>query len=174
MRNHNRTKGQALVEFALASTLIFFLLAAAVDLGLMFFTMQGLRNAAQEGAFFGSFPVVYGDVPDRIWINEKEIRARVRNESGSGGIGIYNLTTLSDDQIKIELLKDDDFDGRVSGGDPPCTEQDMYTARHCYIRVQVSYDYNMFFPLAPVFGNTVTLRADSILKIRSDMLIFRQ
>ena len=42
--------GQALVEFALAATLIFFLLAAAVDLGLIFFTIQGLHNAAQDGA----------------------------------------------------------------------------------------------------------------------------
>jgi Flp pilus assembly protein TadG len=33
--------GQALVEFVIASTLILLLLAAAVDIGLLFFNMQG-------------------------------------------------------------------------------------------------------------------------------------
>lgn len=47
MFRHSRTKrtrGQALVEFTLAATLIFTLLSAAVDLGLIFFTMQTLRD----------------------------------------------------------------------------------------------------------------------------------
>ncbi|MGB9633580.1 MAG: TadE/TadG family type IV pilus assembly protein, partial [Chloroflexaceae bacterium] len=42
-RRQPRARGQALVELVLASTLLFFLLAAAVDLGLIFFTLQGLR-----------------------------------------------------------------------------------------------------------------------------------
>ena len=176
MRKHKRTTGQALVEFAIAITLIFLLLSASVDLGLIFFTMQGLRNAAQEGAFFGSFPVVNVDsngVPTGISIRENEIRNRVRFESGARGIGIYDLRDLSEDQIRISTLKDTNFDGYVSAGDPPCTQEDMLTARHCYIRVEVLYDYNAFFPFAPMLRDTVTLRASSILKIRSDMLLFR-
>jgi hypothetical protein len=47
-------RAQALVEFALASTLILLLLAAAVDLGLVFINLQGITNAAQEGAQYGS------------------------------------------------------------------------------------------------------------------------
>ena len=52
---HSKT-GQALVEFALAATLIFFLLAAAVDLGLIFFSLRAyttLRRKARPMAAAG-------------------------------------------------------------------------------------------------------------------------
>jgi hypothetical protein len=92
MQRHPKTKkGQALVEFALAATLIFFLLAAAVDLGLMFFAVQGLHNAAQEGGTYGSRWLTGLGYGLRV-LNENEIRDRVRHESGSsGGIGFVNL-----------------------------------------------------------------------------------
>jgi hypothetical protein len=86
-------KGQALVEFALAATLIFFLLAAVVDLGLIFFTIQGLHNAAQEGAAYGSRWLM-GASP-RV-LDADGIRERVRKESGTrGGIGFVNLLDLN-------------------------------------------------------------------------------
>jgi hypothetical protein len=53
-RRIQRATGQALVEFALAGVIIFLLFSAAVDLGMIFYTLQGLNNAAQEGAFYGS------------------------------------------------------------------------------------------------------------------------
>jgi hypothetical protein len=93
--------GQAIVEFALAATLIFFLLAAAVDLGLIFFTVQGLHNAAQEGAAFGSRWLQVGTDTngDQIRVLDfNGIRERVRKESGSkGGIGFVNLLDLNND-----------------------------------------------------------------------------
>ncbi len=49
-----RTTGQAIIEFAFAALLLSLLLAAAVDLGLIFFTLQGLHNATTEGAQYGS------------------------------------------------------------------------------------------------------------------------
>jgi hypothetical protein len=98
MQRHPKTKkGQALVEFALAATLIFFLLAAAVDLGLMFFAVQGLHNAAQEGGTYGSRWLTGLGYGLRV-LNENEIRDRVRHESGSsGGIGFVNLLDLNND-----------------------------------------------------------------------------
>jgi hypothetical protein len=89
--------GQALVEFALAATLIFFLLAAAVDLGLIFFTIQGLHNAAQDGAFYGSRWLI-GNSPRAL--NYDAIRERVRKESGNrGGIGFVNLLDLNNNGV---------------------------------------------------------------------------
>jgi hypothetical protein len=91
---HSKT-GQALVEFALAATLIFFLLAAAVDLGLIFFSVQGLHNAAQEGAAYGSRWLI-GSNPRALDVNS--IRDRVRHESGArGGVGFVNLLDLNND-----------------------------------------------------------------------------
>jgi len=90
-------KGQALVEFALAATLIFFLLAAAVDLGLMFFAVQGLHNAAQEGGTYGSRWLTGLGYGVRT-LDVNSIRDRVRHESGSsGGIGFVNLLDLNND-----------------------------------------------------------------------------
>ncbi|NJO85178.1 MAG: pilus assembly protein [Blastochloris sp.] len=44
LRHTANETGQALVEFALAATLIFMLLAAAVDLGLIFLQPPGLEQ----------------------------------------------------------------------------------------------------------------------------------
>ena len=105
---HSKT-GQALVEFALAATLIFFLLAAAVDLGLIFFSLQGIHNAAQEGAAYGSRWLI-GSSPRALDLNS--IRDRVRHESGSrGGIGFVNLLDLNNDGIRDVGPNDDSVVG---------------------------------------------------------------
>jgi hypothetical protein len=104
-----RSSGQALVEFALSAVLIFTLLAATVDLGLIYFTVQTLRSAAQEGATFGSYPVVCPDsefpavctqygtnvAVDR---NVPEIQSRVRLSAGTQTTGNFvNLLDLNND-----------------------------------------------------------------------------
>ncbi len=48
------TRGQSLVELGLTLVLILTLLAGAVDLGTAFFDYIALRDAAQEGALYGS------------------------------------------------------------------------------------------------------------------------
>ena len=67
----NPEKGQSLVEFAISLTFILILLAGLVDLGHAFFTFVQLRDAAQEGALYGSID------PG----NTAAIRARVRSAS---------------------------------------------------------------------------------------------
>src|SRR5215211_1619081 len=119
MLQHKRTKGQALVEFALSATLIFFLLAAAVDLGLIFFTLQGLHNAAEEGGTYGSRFLDGNGALDTAGI-----RQRARFEAGNQGSGFANLLDLNrngvDDAsepavlnsyIQINQLNDVDGDG---------------------------------------------------------------
>lgn len=92
----HKSKAQAIVEFALAATLIFFLLSAAVDVGLMFFNVQGLHNAAQEGATFGSrWLKTQGGVTE---LDINAIKDRARHEAGSqGGTGFVNLLDLDSD-----------------------------------------------------------------------------
>lgn len=181
MTQPNRKKGQALVEFALAAMLIFLLLAAAVDLGMMFFTVQGLNNAAQEGAAYGSRWLT-DDIGARQ-LDVNEIRGRVRLESGeSGGIGFVNLLDLNNDgleddntvieqYIEIEALADMDFDGNPVPDATPCesitsnlANTGIYT---CYVKVTVYADYNLVFPLAPAFGESVKLRSSHIMIMRN-------
>ena len=69
-------RGQSLVEFAISLTFILILLAGAVDFGIGLFHYSAMRDAAQEGALYGSMN------PD----NTAEIGNRVANASGDSGI----------------------------------------------------------------------------------------
>lgn len=191
-RRQPRTRGQALVELALAGTLLFLLLAAAVDLGLIFFTLQGMRVAAQEGATFGSYPVqiMQNGQLQRVDLNYAEIVRRVRNAGGNQTSGFANLHDLdnngvfdeleadrpvhsnwasSDAYIQVELLKGLN---PSRGLTPTCaTDQrgkDMQAGgTACWVRVTVRSDYQFLFPLAPSFANTVRLQTQAIMPIRS-------
>lgn len=47
-------RGQSLVELALTLTILLVLVAGTIDFGRAFFTWVALRDAAQEGALYGS------------------------------------------------------------------------------------------------------------------------
>jgi Flp pilus assembly protein TadG len=49
-----KQRGQSLVEMALSMMIIMMLLAGAVDFGIAYFDYVALRDAAQEGAVYGS------------------------------------------------------------------------------------------------------------------------
>lgn len=194
LRRHRRTAGQALVELALSITLIFFLLAAAVDLGLMFFTLQGMRTAAQEGANFGSYPVQVlnsdGSL-NRVDLNYTQIVQRVRNSSGANSTGFANLQDLDNNGVR------DDAEGsNVLHANPRNASSWIYVellgganpnnltgtcatnvagsgmqlgGRNCWIRVTVRYNYRLQFPLAPSFGSTFRLQVRQTMPIRSSI-----
>ncbi len=52
--SHQSERGQSLIELALTMTLLLILLAGLVDFGRAFFTYLAMRDAAQEGASYGS------------------------------------------------------------------------------------------------------------------------
>jgi hypothetical protein len=171
MPRHIRAKGQALVEFALSATLIFFLLAATVDLGLIFFTLQALHNAAQEGATYGSRFL------DNGALDVAGIRDRARHEAGNQGIGFANLLDLNsngvDDAsepavlnsyIQINMWQDVDGNGDPIPDNTPCASA---STSFCYLQVVVSADYNFLFPLAPAFGDQRKLTSTYIIPMRS-------
>lgn len=192
-RRRPRARGQALVELALASTLLFFLLAAAVDLGLIFFTLQGLRAAAQEGATFGSYPVqvMQNGQLQRVDLNYAEIVRRVRGAGGPQRSGFANLRDLDNNgvwdenetgravhsdwrdpnaYIRIELLRGSNPNSLNSN--VTCRTDmrgiDMQAGgRNCWIRVTVRTDYQFMFPLAPAFANSVRLQTSAVMPIRS-------
>jgi Flp pilus assembly protein TadG len=66
-------EGQSLTELALTMTFLLILLAGLVDVGRAFFTYIALRDAAQEGALFGSVdPDNCSYVANRVRINSNE------------------------------------------------------------------------------------------------------
>lgn len=59
--------GQSMVELALTFTLLMVLLAGTIDLGRAFFTWLAMRDAAQEGAAYGSIcPSNMGELINRV------------------------------------------------------------------------------------------------------------
>ena len=59
--------GQGLLEFAVSIVFLLLILAGTVDLGRAFFTFMALRDAAQEGAVYGSFcPHKPSEIEDRV------------------------------------------------------------------------------------------------------------
>lgn len=194
MKQHHKTTGQALVEFALAATLIFFLLAAAVDVGLAFFALQGLRNAAQEGAQFGSDNLMVNDAGE-VMLNIKEIRNRVRNEGGENPrSGFVNLHDLDDDgqedpeptddpndpfykdHIQVEAKNDADSDGDFEYDNissPPAPEEPCNDPARvitpCYVVVTVRAQHHIMFPFAPTFADHFTLQSRQYMLIRSSV-----
>jgi TadE-like protein len=189
MLKRARAKGQAMVEFALAATLIFLLLSATVDLGLIFFTLQGLHNAAQEGGSYGSRWLT-----STSQIDTAGIRSRARLEAGTTGIGFASLLDLNadgipdvnsggvnqinpktgnpviNDYIQILSLFDADADGDPlnDGTAPnytPCPSLKDPQIR-CHLVVTVSSEYRFLFPLAPAFGDTLRLNSRYVIPMR--------
>ena len=59
--------GQSLMEFAISMVIFIILLAGIVDFGRAFFTYMALRDAAQEGAVYGSVnPNDYEGIIERV------------------------------------------------------------------------------------------------------------
>lgn len=73
IRSNGREYGQSLTEFALSLVILLTLLAGVVDLGRMFFAYIIIRDAAQEGAVYGSIAP-----KDNLTTFENEVEERVR------------------------------------------------------------------------------------------------
>ncbi len=132
-------KGQSLVEFSLTATLLIFLAMSILDFGMAFMTWIILRDAAQEGATYGSiFPPV-----DKVNLNHPDegyslvfIRARVR-ESATAPISLDTYKT----HVYVSLLTPN---GLANG--QPCQQN--------AIQVRVTYDYHFVSPMTgKIFGN---------------------
>lgn len=133
-----RERGQSLVEFAISLTAILILLAGAVDFGIGLFHYIAMRDAAQEGALYGSMN------PD----NTSEIRARAANSAGDGEL-IDRLYDNGAGPLDINIA----YTGSHCEGNG--------------ITVSVEYDYPISMPLIGAFvGDFIHLRAsvtDTIL-----------
>ncbi len=137
-------RGQSLVEMAVSLVLLLLLLSGAVEFGMAFFQFIQLRDAAQEGALYGSIK------PS----DTTNISARTKGASNSP----INLSG-SDVIITISI------DG------VPSTNASGYAALDCEghgLEVKIEYTHKIFMPFIPaVLGrNTIPLTAkvtDTIL-----------
>lgn len=146
MKLTNNERGQSLVELSISILILLLLLVGAVEFGMAFFQFVQLRDAAQEGALYGSLNPEPGDWDD--------IEARIRTSSDSP----IDLSDTSAVTITITYTPTDDplyaceaSTGGVSHG----------------IQVEVYYEHVVFMPfMREIVGDTIPLRAtvtDTIL-----------
>lgn len=81
MKIKKSERGQSLVELSISLVILLYLLSGAVEFGIAFFQFVQLRDAAQEGALFGSMQPT----------NTAGIVARVQGASNSP----IDLTTIT-------------------------------------------------------------------------------
>ena len=85
-------RGQSLVEFALMATALLLLLAGILDLGRAYFTFLALRDAAGEGAYYGSIYPNWHTAADSSDPNNVEYR--VKNSAPSGGLVDWSTVSV--------------------------------------------------------------------------------
>lgn len=92
MKNIKSERGQSLVELAISLVILLTLLAGAVEFGMAFFQYVQLRDAAQEGALYGSLNPT----------DNTGIMARIRDSSASP-IDLSDSSVVPDSDIVITL-----------------------------------------------------------------------
>ncbi len=152
----NRQRGQSLVELAISLTVMLLLLSGAVTLGMALFSYVSLRDAAQEGALWGSFNPY--DPSDTTFAtpNTAAIQARVRASSTSP-VNLSDPSVVPPGYIEVSLTNP----GHA------CEGLDSSNAPNA-ITVSVGYDYTVFMPfLSAITGPNIHLKAtvtDTILE----------
>ena len=132
-----RQRGQSLVEMGLVLMALLWLLAGVIDFGIGFFSYVAIRDAAQEGALYGS--VIYDpDNPSYTIDNFRTmITDRVRNSS-SAPVDLHSAS------VQVEVIAP----GQWCAGYP--------------LRVNVTYEYPVMMPMAGILtGPTITLQASA-------------
>jgi hypothetical protein len=119
-------RGQSLVEVAVSLPVILLLLVGTIDFGLAIFSYLILRDAAQEGALYGSFNPA----------NDAEIERRARGISPhEAGSSFYYPVDLSNESLVNVAIKS-------SGG--KC--QGTTGGKSNSLEVSVTYHYQMLTP----------------------------
>jgi Flp pilus assembly protein TadG len=136
MKKFMRERGQSLVELGVSLLILLYLLSGAAEFGVLFFQFVQLRDAAQEGALYGSMnPWIDSTTAPNNAINQAGIEARVRAASGS----------------PIDLSNNDP----VTGVTVTITGTDGMLCEGHGLQVTVSYNHHIFMPFIPqLIGRT--------------------
>lgn len=132
-KQDNTQKGQSLVELAISLIIMLLLLLGAIEFSLALFQYVTIRDAAQEGAVYGSINPV----------DEDGIKARVQ-------------AAASD---VVQLAPGDVAVGWTNGTSKKC--EGLTSSVPNALTVTVTFDHPITFPLVgPIIGtNTIALTA---------------
>ena len=137
MKRFMRERGQSLVELGVSLLILLYLLSGAAEFGVLFFQFVQLRDAAQEGALYGSMNpwidniTVNGKYDSGESLNLAAIDARVRAASTSP----IDLSNSDPDTGVTVTVASTDPGGKLCEG--------------AGIQVTVSYKHHIFMPFIP-------------------------
>ncbi|HAX71789.1 MAG TPA: TadE/TadG family type IV pilus assembly protein [Anaerolineales bacterium] len=134
----SKERGQSLVELAISLPVILLILLGTIDFGMALFSYAILRDAAQEGALYGSFN------PD----NREQIENRARN------ILIRDDETLFSSPVDLRNTNNVDVEIEIIGAS--C--QGITNNAANGIRVRVIYQYPIVMPFAGQIIGSDTIR----------------
>lgn len=157
MKNIRKERGQSLVELSISILILLLLLVGAVEFGMAFFQFVQLRDAAQEGALYGSLHPYIDNVANGKYdagepVNLAGIETRVRASSNSP----VDLTVTSGPKaVTVTAVSSDGTN--------------LFCEGHG-LTVTVSFNHEVFMPfMTQIVGNTIPLIAtvtDTILTPR--------
>lgn len=135
MKPIKRERGQSLVELGISLLILVYLLSGAVEFGVLFFQFVQLRDAAQEGALYGSTsPTSFSGI---------ELRAR---EASNSPIDLGDVT-----KVDVSIFVDNILvwkNGAVQGSTTSACENHA-------IQVKVDYKHTIFMPfMAALLGRS--------------------
>lgn len=138
MKIKKSERGQSLVELSISLVILLYLLSGAVEFGIAFFQFVQLRDAAQEGALFGS---MRPGVLDRALVEQ-----RVRSASNSP-------INLADPSVNVSILINNtkvwQNGSSLAAPDTACESNSL--------TVIVEYDHYIFMPFMPQLLGRSTL-----------------
>jgi Flp pilus assembly protein TadG len=144
---HNRSeRGQSLVELAISIFILVYLLAGAVEFGLAFFQYVQLRDAAQEGALYGSLnPYIDSNGDTKFTAGEPVNQAGIETRARAASSSPVDLSNTS--QVTVTASSSD--------------SSNLFCEGHG-IKVVVKYDHQIFMPFIPQFigSNKIPLQAE--------------
>lgn len=141
-----REKGQSLVELAISLMIMLLLLLGAVEFSLALFQYVTIRDAAQEGAVYGSI--------------KPEDESGIKYRATAAASDVVQLDPNDPNQIQITRNNNKSCEGLtpVTSGVPPVTK-DVPNS----ITVTITFAHPITFPIVgPMIGsnsNTINLRA---------------
>lgn len=135
MKAIKHERGQSLVELGISLLILVYLLSGAVEFGVLFFQFVQLRDAAQEGALYGSTsPIAYLNI---------ETRARAASDSP---VDLADVT-----KVDVSIFVDNTLiwkNGVLQGSTTSACENHA-------IRVTVDYKHRIFMPfMAALLGRS--------------------
>jgi Flp pilus assembly protein TadG len=157
-RRHRTDRGQSVVEFALVLPLLVFLMVGIVDLARIYTTMLSVESAAREAADWGAFgSLKWSDAATVSGTVEPEMQKRACVASSNlTDYAPTSPTTCANPSFHYDLSMDGGnnwVDFATTAASPnPCNNA-ARTPDPCWVRVELTYTFNLFVPLnIQVFG----------------------